>query len=99
MAVWPTPGTTGRLVSKCVATSRISGGIDSFNQRADIVGMDGSILLNPRVWEVSGHVSEFNDPEIDCRVCKSRFRADSLIEDGPESLPMGLPVDNSRSLR
>ncbi len=51
------------------------------HQRANIVGMDGSILLNPRVWEVSGHVSEFNDPEIDCRVCNSRFRADTLIED------------------
>lgn len=50
------------------------------HQRPDIVGMDGSILLNPRVWEVSGHVGEFNDPLVDCRNCRSRYRADHLIE-------------------
>lgn len=50
------------------------------HMRDDIVGMDGSILLNPRVWEVSGHVDEFNDPLVDCRVCRSRYRADDLIE-------------------
>ncbi|CAN5676974.1 glycine--tRNA ligase [soil metagenome] len=68
------------------------------HHRSDIVGMDGSILLNPRVWEVSGHVSEFNDPEIDCRVCKSRFRADSLIEDSVGLSADGLPVDQLSSL-
>jgi glycyl-tRNA synthetase len=51
------------------------------HQRPDIVGMDGSILLNPRVWEVSGHVGEFNDPLVDCRNCRSRYRADHLIEE------------------
>lgn len=50
-------------------------------ERPDIVGIDGSILLNPRVWEASGHVSEFTDPLTDCRECKSRFRADTLIEE------------------
>ena len=44
------------------------------------VGIDAAILMNPRVWEATGHVSTFNDPLIDCRHCKQRFRADQLIE-------------------
>jgi glycyl-tRNA synthetase len=49
--------------------------------RRDVVGLDGGILMHPRVWEVSGHVEGFNDPLVDCRTCKSRFRADHLIEE------------------
>ncbi len=45
------------------------------------VGMDSSILMNSRVWEASGHVGGFNDPLLDCKSCKTRFRADKLIED------------------
>ena len=45
------------------------------------VGLDSSILLNPRVWEASGHVVNFNDPLIDCKSCKMRHRADHLIEE------------------
>jgi glycyl-tRNA synthetase len=45
------------------------------------VGVDCAILMNPQVWAASGHLSGFNDPLIDCRECKSRFRADNLIED------------------
>ena len=45
------------------------------------VGIDSSILLNPRVWEASGHVVNFNDPLIDCKSCKMRHRADKLVED------------------
>ncbi len=45
------------------------------------VGVDCAILMNPKVWEASGHVSSFNDPLIDCKQCRSRFRADQLIED------------------
>jgi len=51
------------------------------HQRRDIVGIDGGILMNPRVWEASGHVDEFNDPLVDCRECRGRFRADTLVED------------------
>ena len=43
------------------------------------VGMDAAILMNPRVWEATGHVNRFNDPLIDCKNCKSRHRADELI--------------------
>lgn len=50
-------------------------------RRRDMVGLDGAILMNPRVWEASGHVGNFNDPLVDCRTCKSRFRADHLIEE------------------
>ncbi|MDR0272734.1 MAG: glycine--tRNA ligase [Clostridiales bacterium] len=45
------------------------------------VGVDCAILMNPAVWEASGHISGFNDPLMDCRACKERFRADKLIED------------------
>lgn len=44
------------------------------------VGIDSSILLNPKVWEASGHLGGFNDPLMDCKACKTRFRADQLIE-------------------
>jgi glycyl-tRNA synthetase len=49
--------------------------------REDIVGLDSSILLNPRVWVASGHVGSFSDPLVDCKVCKERARADHLLED------------------
>ena len=45
------------------------------------VGMDSAILMNPKTWEASGHISTFSDPLIDCKACKSRHRADKLIED------------------
>ncbi|MDY0289326.1 MAG: glycine--tRNA ligase [Sphaerochaeta sp.] len=48
----------------------------------DIVGLDASILMHPRVWEASGHVSNFTDPMVDCKQCKSRFRADQIDLNG-----------------
>ena len=45
------------------------------------VGIDSAILMNPKTWVASGHVGGFSDPLIDCKNCKSRFRADKLIED------------------
>ncbi|WP_430882951.1 glycine--tRNA ligase [Fusibacter sp. JL216-2] len=44
------------------------------------VGVDAAILMNPQTWVASGHVGGFSDPLLDCRACKSRFRADQLIE-------------------
>lgn len=44
------------------------------------VGIDAAILMNPKVWEATGHISTFNDPLLDCKDCKMRFRADQLIE-------------------
>ncbi|ABP67541.1 glycyl-tRNA synthetase [Caldicellulosiruptor saccharolyticus DSM 8903] len=48
--------------------------------RDDVVGLDSSILMNPKVWEASGHLSNFADPMADCKVCKKRWRADQLSE-------------------
>ena len=45
------------------------------------VGLDSAILMNPKVWEASGHISTFSDPLIDCKHCKTRYRADKLVED------------------
>jgi glycyl-tRNA synthetase len=49
-------------------------------ERENVVGMDASILMAARVWEVSGHVSGFNDPLVDCKTCKGRFREDKLAQ-------------------
>jgi glycyl-tRNA synthetase len=46
--------------------------------RDDVVGLDAAIIMNPRVWEASGHVAGFSDPMVDCRNCKLRFREDDL---------------------
>ena len=43
-----------------------------------IVGLDSAIIQNPKVWEASGHVGGFNDPMVDCKACKARFRADQI---------------------
>jgi len=48
--------------------------------RPDVVGIDTAVLMNPQVWEASGHLAGFSDPLIDCRQCKTRHRADKLIE-------------------
>src|SRR6478672_5748962 len=47
-------------------------------ERDDIVAIDSAVILNPSVWEASGHVGGFSDPLVDCRTCKLRFRADRL---------------------
>lgn len=52
------------------------------------VGIDAAILMNPKVWEATGHVSTFNDPLIDCKKCKQRFRADQLIEQVDPNAPV-----------
>ena len=49
------------------------------------VGLDAAILMNPQTWVASGHVGGFSDPLIDCKHCKSRFRADKIIEADLES--------------
>ena len=52
-------------------------------------GLDAAIIMNPEVWVASGHVSSFADPLIDCKACKSRYRADKLIEDFTEGKETG----------
>ncbi len=55
--------------------------------RDNIEGLDAAILMNPRVWEASGHVSGFTDPLVDCRNCKRRFRADDPNIKGTPGTP------------
>jgi len=50
-------------------------------KRSDIEGLDSSILMHPKVWEASGHVSSFTDPMVDCKKCKMRFKADAIDSD------------------
>ncbi|MFA4941848.1 MAG: glycine--tRNA ligase [Patescibacteria group bacterium] len=49
--------------------------------RIDMVGIDGPILLHPKVWQASGHTEGFNDAMVDCKECKKRFRADHLVKE------------------
>lgn len=57
-------------------------------ERDDMVGMDGSIIMNRAVWKASGHEETFSDPMVDCRICKARHRADQLPEkDGTKYCP------------
>lgn len=67
------------------------------------VGLDAAILMNPKTWEASGHLSNFNDPMIDCRSCKARHRADKLIEEtleekGIEIVVDGVPFEKMKEL-
>ena len=48
--------------------------------RDDVVGLEATIIMHPRIWEASGHVATFTDPMIDCKTCKGRFRADQINE-------------------
>lgn len=68
------------------------------HSRLDIVGLDAAILLNPKVWQASGHVASFNDAQIDCKKCKSRFRADHLIEDSLGMKIEGIALEDMTKL-
>ncbi|RIW37762.1 glycine--tRNA ligase [Bacillus salacetis] len=57
------------------------------------VGLDASILMNPQTWVASGHVGNFNDPMIDCKSCKTRHRADKIIENALEAKGIEMVVD------
>ena len=63
---------------------------DTVRRRPDVVGIDGTIITHPRVWEASGHVTSFSDPMVDCKKCKGRWRADQLPE---TKCPEGGPHD------
>lgn len=61
--------------------------------RDDMVPLDASIIMNPLVWEASGHTKEFADAMVDCKQCKNRTRADHLIEDKLNIKVEGKPMD------
>ncbi len=56
--------------------------------------IDSAIIMNPKVWEASGHIGGFSDPLIDCKECKSRFRADKLVEDFTDGAVNGDKMNN-----
>lgn len=68
------------------------------HEREDIVGLDGPILLHPKTWLASGHLEGFNDALIDCKECKSRFRADHLIEESLGHSAEGLTLEEMTQL-
>ena len=60
-------------------------------------GVDCAILMNPRVWKASGHLSGFSDPLMDCKSCKSRHRADDLVEKYAEKHKLNISVESMDS--
>ncbi len=67
------------------------------HEREDIEGIESAILMHPRVWEASGHVSSFTDPLVDCKQCKKRFRADDeTIKGTPGEEDAQCPVCGSK---
>ena len=56
---------------------------DVVTSRENVVGMDAAILMHPKTWEASGHVSNFHDPLVDCKNCKARYRADHVDSTKP----------------
>ncbi len=62
--------------------------------RPDMIGLDAAIMMNPKVWEASGHVANFADAMVDCKKCQARHRADHLIENAyPEMKVDGRPLE------
>ncbi len=68
------------------------------HRREDMVGLDGPILLHPRTWEASGHVAGFSDALVDCKKCKSRFRADHILENALKRDVEGLTMPEMDAL-
>ena len=62
-------------------------------EKKDIVGLDAAILMNPETWVASGHLTSFSDPLIDCKECKTRHRADKLIEEWAHNNKQDLIAD------
>lgn len=63
------------------------------SDREDMTGLDSAIILNPKVWEASGHVEGFTELLIECKKCKNRFRVDHIIEDQTGKDVEGMPLD------
>lgn len=65
---------------------------DVVRMRDDVVGLNASIIMNPKVWEVSGHVGGFSDPMVECKNCHQRFKADQVLEQLGKSGVAGLTI-------
>ena len=68
-----------------------------FVQESDnTYGLDSAILMNPKVWEASGHLASFGDPKMDCKNCKTRHRADTIIENASKGLVSADEMSNEK---
>ncbi|MBN1270255.1 MAG: glycine--tRNA ligase [Kiritimatiellae bacterium] len=67
-------------------------------ERDDVVGLDASIIMHPRVWDASGHTQGFTDPMVDCKTCKKRYRADQLCEELGIELETGSAAEKTLKL-
>ncbi|PIT85430.1 glycine--tRNA ligase [Candidatus Micrarchaeota archaeon CG10_big_fil_rev_8_21_14_0_10_59_7] len=67
-------------------------------RREDVVGIDGALLLPRAVWKASGHLDAFNDPLVSCVKCRSRFRADHLVEEELKLSVEGMPMEKLAEL-
>jgi len=67
--------------------------------REDIVGIDASLIMNPKVWEASGHLKNFTDPLVDCKKCHKRFRADHLLESSSIKPDLGTMKELPKELK
>ncbi|MHA1785653.1 MAG: glycine--tRNA ligase, partial [Candidatus Helarchaeota archaeon] len=68
-------------------------------RRMDVVGIDGSIITNPKTWKASGHVDRFHDPLVSCGKCKKKIRLDHLLEDKLNIQVDGLSFDEMEDLK
>ena len=66
-------------------------------QRTDIVGIDAALMMNPKVWEASGHLKEFSDPLVECKSCHKRFRVDEYGDEGMKAKKENLPGFSNKS--
>src|SRR5258708_2571310 len=75
------------------------------HRRDDMVGIDAALIMNPKVWEASGHLKEFSDPLVECKKCHTRFREDQIVtflkdrkslEKMKEVMRIGLKMDNEK---
>lgn len=107
MAASPRAGITARLGAELKRNVKNAWWQSVVHERDDMVGLDSSILMHPKIWEHSGHLATFNDPLVDCKSCKARFRADHLknLETCPncgskgtltDLSPIQLDVQNAR---
>ncbi|NHI94575.1 MAG: glycine--tRNA ligase [Candidatus Lokiarchaeota archaeon] len=68
-------------------------------KRVDVVGIDGSIITNPKTWKASGHIDRFNDPLVSCLKCKKKIRLDHLLEEKLEIQVDGLSFQEMEDLK
>lgn len=65
-------------------------------EREDVVGLDATIIMHPSIWKASGHLDTFADPMVDCKSCKSRWRADQIAEEQGKKIEIEITEDGKK---